>query len=340
MSKRINFRLYLFQLLSVCFVIFIHAFKNGESYILDSFGRPTVLLFFILSSYFYNEYINRENYRYTKTIFKCLRLLLMVVITILVYAGIFILLNINNLDSIKILHEFSFVNIGQFIAKSELVFIWFVFALIVCYLLFPFINKIKWIHKSKHSIILPIIILIAVYVFRIFAGKYDLAIGSISISRIEVTRNFFFTGLPCFLIGTYIYDHVNDMKKIDSSTFYPLFAGLIIFSMLETHFHQVIGTKENEFYLANIPLSILILIYSIQNPVCKSGNILYKLFGSTGPGIFYFSHVLFLMIYRRIFLFDKSLILIIPAAVLSSLLIAFIYNCVKKMIKKLRMSTE
>jgi len=333
--KAINFRLYLYELIFAALLLFVHTRIDIGDIYFDSLGRATVVFFFIFSAYFYCRFINKEGYSYKKTLFKCLRLLIIFAITITIYYFIYLPIRINDLGRPALFDSFTFDNLISFFSTYYPVseFLWFILSLIGCYLLFPFINKIKFIHHKK-AIILPISILLAVYVFRIFAGKYSLVVGNYSFSNYQLTRNAIFTGLPCFLIGSYIYDNLMDIKKIPSKIFYPVLIALFVTQILEAYLHNLIGTRKNEFYISSLAIATLVTIYSLQNGTSPIGERLFKVIGPHGPSLIYLTHILFLELYERTITFKHSFLLIIPLTILSTLILTVAINQIALIINK------
>nr|MCR5490937.1 acyltransferase [Bacilli bacterium] len=249
----------------------------------------TVLFFFIFSSFFYARTISREGYRYKDTLKRVLRLLIIAVVTMAIYYAVFLPLTWAKRGAPDILTEFNYKNFMQFYNRyrPKIGFAWFMLALILCYMLYPLINRIRWLHASRFSIIVPISILAAVYVFRIFAGKYDFGIWG----EVQWTRNFLFTGLPAFMIGTYLYDNYAKIKKIRPAVFYPVFIATFLTAALEAYLHtEVIKTSVNEFYISNIVQAMIAVVYCIQNPEFRFGERLHYLFGSLCPTLMYLSN--------------------------------------------------
>ena len=330
MDRIINYRLYAFELLFVCLVVLVHAFRYNEQYILDSLGRATVLFFFIFSGYYYNRTINKKNYKYKKTLKRCLRLLIIAFAVIVIYIGEVFMLRWSELCGIPLFSVgFSVRNFVDFIYANEFAFVWFIFSLVWCYLLFPIINKIRWIQEKKHSLVLSVIILIVVYAFRVFAGKYKLSTDYFSFSNIVLTRNALFTGMPRFFIGTYIYDNLEKIKTISIAKYTFLFFLLIASTISEACIHMCIGSDVNEFYISSILLSTVTVIHCLQVPQSRIGEVIYKVLGFTGPTFVYLSHVFFLVVYKKIMSFPNSDFLIIPLAIISSMVIACVFYQVR-----------
>ena len=323
-----NYRLYLFELLFALLVIFAHTnFPSGELYF-DSLGRVTVIFFFTLSSYFYTKRLNKDDFSYKSTIKRCFRLLLIAGAVIVIYCSILIPVNWSNLGTPKIITEgFNWNNFQEFwkFYIPKLSFLWFIIALIICYLLYPLVYKIKWFKENKYSIFIPVAILVSAYIYRIFCNHYDWGFFSIY----QITRNFLITGLPCFLIGSYIYHHESQFKKINTLVFWLLFILLIGTSMLEAIYHEATSNKPNEFYLSSIVLAMLVLIYCIQKPDTKFGEFCYHYLGSTGPTFIYLFHMLFVPLVSSLYNINWGVLLIIFIADTCALLLGLIYNLFK-----------
>ena len=328
-----NYRLFLFELIFALLIVFAHvSYPAGELYF-DSLARATVLFFFILSGYFYTKMLNKEDYNYKLTLKKCLRLLIIAVITIVVYYTVFIPFYWSTLGTPKLFAEgFSWDNCVSFFNNyfPSTSFIWFIFSLIICYLLYPLIYKIKWFKNSKLSIVVPLAILLSIYVYRIICNQYDWGF----FSAYQVTRNFLLTGIPCFLISSYIYHHESNLKKISKPAFYTILLALIGTTILEAYLHEVTSNKPNEFYISTLIIAVVSFIYCIQNPESKTGYFLNKVFGSTGPTFVYLFHCFFLLCFGALYKIYWGVLLIIPLADLSALLLGFIYNLIKKKVIK------
>lgn len=323
-DKLTNYHLYFYEVIFATLLIFTHAYLGVSNYYLDSLGRATVLFFFIVSSYFYNKTLHKSDYNYlSDSGLRSLRLIIISIGVFLIYNSIFIPINISILGRPSNISEF----FNKYLAKTS--FIWFMVALAFCYLIYPFIHKIRYIHDSKYLLIIfPLIILISVYIFRIFAGKYDLGF----FSNNYITRNFLFTGLPCFLLGTYIYDKFDHFKIINKSLFITLFLSLFLSSILEAYLHKVIGTSENEFYLSSVALSLLVVLYTLQRPYFNIGYRLSILLGLKASTIIYLFHRLFLLIQYTYINVSYRNYIIIPVTFISVLGLSIIYNLVDRKI--------
>ena len=295
--KRINYTLFLFQFITTLFIIFIHAPLPYYGYLTDSLGRATVIFYFIVSAYFYYFTINREDYTYKVTIKKCLRLLLIACCAYLAYAIIMVFIKSHELGEYpSFFTNPTFDNLTQLFSVyiRNIFFLWFIFSLIICYLLMPLINKWKFIH-SKYVIIIPIVMLSFAYIFRIIAIYYHFPDP---FGRYESTRNFFFTGLPCFLLSFYLKEHIIDQNKlhnIKTSTLLILILVLVATTLLEAFIHDYFFHFCNEFYISSVLLSILLFIYGAYHPNNKAGQMIEKLFSFRVTTIYYLMHVIILV---------------------------------------------
>lgn len=276
--KRINYSLFLFQFITTLSLIFIHAPLPYYNYLTDLLGRTTVIFYFIVSGYFYYFTINRENYTYKTTIKKCLRLLIIASCAYLIYAIIMVFIKSQELGKYP-----DFFTNPSFDSLEELFtvyirnifFLWFIFALIICYLLMPLINKWKFIH-SKYAIIIPIAMLSFAYIFRIVGTHFHFPDP---FGRYEFTRNFFFTGLPYFVLAFYLKDHIinqNKLSNIKTSVFVISVIVLIGTTLLEAFLHDRFFHFCNEFYISNVLLSALLFIYGVYHPENKAGQLIEK----------------------------------------------------------------
>ena len=237
------------------------------------------------------------NNHYSGTIKRCIRLFVLEIVALCIYIPVMASINMSLSNSTpKLFSEFNIDNIISFfnIYVPNLGFLWFINAIIICYLLFPFINKIKFLHDKK-AVVIPITVLVVVYILRFFANKYSNSLGFFS--NVMLTRNFLLTGVPCFLIGLFIHDHLNDLKfitKIRSMQMLFLFIILMITSVIEGYFHQLFGAGENEFYLSSILLAIVSICFALSHTENRIGDVLFYTFGKEIMLVSYLSHRLFI----------------------------------------------
>ncbi len=330
--KKVNHRLYFYELLFACFLVFTHAsFAYGDAYF-DMLGRGTVIFFFLFSAFFYARSVNKEGYSYKDTLRRVLRLLIIALITMAIYYAIFLPLAWVKHGTPALFSEFNYKNFVTFWRRyrPKIAFLWFMLALILCYLVYPLINKVKWIHTWRPFVLIPLAVLVGAYVFRIYASKNDFGIWS----DVGWTRNFFFTGLPCFLIGAYIYDHFTHIKKIHPAVFYVVFFASFGTGALEVFLHkEVFKTSVNEFYLSSIIQAVFVVIYCFQNPEFRFGEKLYHLFGPLCPTFMYLTHRGIIQLLNSYMPRDAWVDLLeVGIGIGAALVVSFVYCLIKRKI--------
>lgn len=272
--------------------------------------------------------MNKEDYTYKSTLKRCLRLLIILIITAAAYCAVFMPINWVKLGTPKLFSEaFTWDNIVSFYKTyiPRITFLWFIVALILCYLLYPLVYKIKWFKNNKYSVIVPLIILLSAYIYRIFCNQYDWGF----FSSYQVTRNFLITGIPCFLIGSYIYHHESEMKEISSPAFYLTTICLVGTMMLEVYLHVVTCNFPNEFYISSLAIAILTVIYCLKRSNSKAGEFIYRILGSTGPTFIYLFHRFFIFLLIDLYKINWGVFLIILIADSCTILLALVYNLLK-----------
>ena len=336
--KSINYRIFIFQLIAAIRIIFIHTDFQVGGYYFDALGRYGVLFFFIVSSFFYCQHLEKEHYNYKATLKRCLRLLIIEAIVLVIYIGGSLIYNIAAETNPALFSHFSIDNVIDYFTNhcSNLSFLWFINSLILCYLVFPLLWKIKYLHK-KESIWVPLLVLFLCYIFRFFAGKYNFGI----FSYYQSTRNFLLLGLPAFLLGQWIYEHKDSFviyQKLSYKWFYFAIIGLLGLSVLEAFGHEQFGTRENEYYLSSIALAMLFLMYGLKSPHTVIGKGVAKVAGREIVVFVYLFHVLFMDIYSVLNVYGYMSAVKIVLTVLSLAIISIIYHQIKFLIIKKKAS--
>lgn len=333
-KKKINFNLYFHEFVFAFLVILVHVtFPSGNT-VLDSIGRTTVFFFFIFSSYFYTRSLNKENYKYTDSIKRSLRLFIIAGITFVVYFLLSLPLNIYLKGAPLLFSEFNMSNLVTFFVDftPRTTFLWFMISLAICYLIFPLIYKFKLLFKGKFAFLVPVFILIAVYILRIISAVVFKKYLGFELQD-EITRNSLFTGLPCFLLGGFIHDHYSRIKKVNSFPFVLMFVLLLGTSTLEAYIHKNINGSSHEFYLSSIVLAVLSVIFCLQNNHSFIGEKLHYLFGKSGPMFVYLSHVFFIDFFDSIFDFEFKAFALVGLSLVISLFIGYLFNLLVRLIK-------
>lgn len=259
-----NTTLDIFKLFSAYMVVFIHVPFYGEmGGIVQSIARFAVPVFFISSGFFvYNNNCEKIKKK-IKNIF------LMYVFTTVLYHlfGIVssfitgasvgeIIADYMELLRMKSMIEFFIFNVSL---SSE--HLWFLLALLYCYVIQYFVCKFKI--PEKVTFLFAIICLIANLIL-----SEGMALFNIEISAI-VTRNFLFVGYPFVVIGLWLRKNTDKIVKTNQK-------GLIIVFLLglaETILSRICLGKE-ELYIGSILMAITLMILAIKNPqIIKSEKI-------------------------------------------------------------------
>ena len=232
-------------------VIVIHTmvlYDHGKfDKMIISTSRFAVPFFFLISG-FYSYYTSNEyaGVKYKNRIIRLLKLIIISGALFFTYKFIktgSIFQAIPNLNISSIINIFIF-NISPFTDP-----LWFLQALLYCYLIFYILNKYKF-KISKLYLLIPILL----------AGCLLLGVGShlldLNIHKMYY-RNFLFMGLPFFLMGYLIHDK---QDKIDNISNKLLVLGIFSF-ILVILFEPVITKAYCDLYLGSAILAILIMIW-------------------------------------------------------------------------------
>lgn len=251
---KINHSINTLKFASIFAIIVIHCINlndmNQEFSILLGLMRFAVPVFFLISGFYsFYEDKGQANDKYKKRI---IRLLKLIIIANLLY---FILTP----------HFHDISNLGQFFNfKSILKYLilnlpliaghlWFLDALLYCYLFVIILNKLN-ININKLYFIIPLL-----FAANLFLGEIS------SILHIPVPfyyhRNFIFTGLPFFMVGYLIHDKI-DFIENNLSNFIILLSLMPITSLIL--FESSLSIVE--LYFGTIIFSVMIFIWNVLNP--------------------------------------------------------------------------
>jgi len=287
-SKKINTSLNVMKCVAVFAVIVIHTmvlYDHGKfDKMIISTSRFAVPFFFLISG-FYSYYTSNEyaGVKYKNRIIRLLKLIIISGALFFTYKFITtgsIFQAIPNLNISSIINIFIF-NISPFTDP-----LWFLQALLYCYLIFYILNKYKF-KISKLYLLIPILL----------AGCLLLGVGShlldLNIHKMYY-RNFLFMGLPFFLMGYLIHDK---QDKIDNISNKLLVLGIFSF-ILVTLFEPVITKAYCDLYLGSAILAILIMIWCVKNPQKLNFKIMAWIGGSLYAQM-YIIHILVIQIFKN-----------------------------------------
>lgn len=256
-----NKSLYTIEGLACICVIFIHCKFPGElGRIIEFFSRYAVPVFFIVSGYFTYD-ANNEKLKS-----KAIKLLKIFLCYIIFY---YILLHVQNFITND---TYSFIELNKKIFNFKNVFLlimlnrtsiiiphlWFLLALVYCYIFRYFTKREKFEKLYKY---IPYI-LILTYILSIVPN-----IISNNSNTNALVRNWLMYGIPFFVIGINIKNNLDRISNIKNNR-------LIIFSILGILLIGLERTFINIFdkelfldvYIGNIIFVISIFILAINNP--------------------------------------------------------------------------
>lgn len=190
--------------------------------------------------------------------------------------------------------------------------LWFIQALIYCYILFYILAKLD-INANKLYKYVPILLL-----FCLAFGEFSHLISNPY--PLYVNRSFLFTGLPFFVLGYLIHDKEHKLKNIsDKFIIYTIILGIFL-SALE---FLKVGTVE--MYIGTILISTMIFIYCVKYPL----KLDYKVTGWIGGKLYTPMYLLHLIPYYAIVVDYTTLSFISPfivffVTILLSLIVYFL----------------
>ena len=272
-----------------CFgILFMHT--NGGSMI-DSFivclSRFGIPLFFMISGYF--VVVNDKNKQVSVIFKKIRRILIMFLISAVIYGIVRFLIEpfVFGNKSIDLLNNakqlVSMRNIMQCLVFNQFPLggtLWFLLALIYCYLIWALVEKLN--ASKVMYILIPIIIIIHI-VSRAYLLKTNLIPEEINI---VYYRNWLFMGLPFFALGNFIrkYQHEITNKVSNLVLIVLMIVGLAV-SCIERLFVPL------ELFFGTVVVVLAVFIFSVKNP--NSINIpIINLIGAKYFMVIYLMHPL------------------------------------------------
>lgn len=259
-----NVSLDLLKLISAYMIIFIHITFPGEfGKIVDSIARFGVPVFFMCSGYFcYNN-------DYSKIKKKIIHILKLFLIAFLLYFIYYLIESwcYSGITQVKnyIFDFFNIKRILKFILFNYTTIhghLWFLSALIYCYILYYFLRKFN-INKKAYYIISILLLII-----HIFLGEI-LSLFGIK-TNIILIRNFLFMGFPFFSIGMLMKEKVK--KEFNIRTLILI----TIIGIIESIISFKIGGK-NEMFVGSILMSISLFLLCLNKFNIKENKIMFKL---------------------------------------------------------------
>lgn len=209
-----------------------------------------------------------------------------------------------------LLQKFDLHNIVYYIIYDISPFgshLWFIWALIYCYILFYILAKFS-INPRKLYKFIPILLFAL-----LFMAEFSKVIGITF--PLEYYRNFLFMGLPFFTLGYFIRDRKGTLVKLSDLSL-VIFAALgFIFTIIE-----VIIAGKSDIFLGTIIFSVSVLLWCVKNPDKLNFKVTEFIGGKLYTSM-YILHVLVLMILIQVIPY----LLFVSCFVVTAMLSAVIY---------------
>lgn len=153
---------------------------------------------------------------------------------------------------------FDFVSIFMFNDNPTALHLWYLsaylYVLLIYWCLVPAMYH-DWLKKLFPYLTLLII-------GAIFLGKYSFVVNSVY--PLIYSRNFLFTGLPCFVIGIMVARYQSKLVNIKNLLW--LIIGLLLVNIIESEVLQMFDVGVvGDIYITTIPLTVLFLSLSLSS---------------------------------------------------------------------------
>ncbi|MBR0271194.1 MAG: acyltransferase [Methanobrevibacter sp.] len=286
-NNNIIYSLNFLKFLAVFGVICIHCSifptVQYKGLVIDALARFSVPAFFLISGFFsYYDDNSIALHKYKTRMVKLIKLF--IIANIVYFLFEFYTVYFGNLTAL-ILEKFTLYDIFYYFTYDVSPFgthLWFIFALIYCYLLFYILTKFCVKPKILYKFI-PILI-----AATLFMSEFCKLIGMTF--PLEYYRNFLFMGLPFFTIGYYIHDNESNLNKLSNTSAIILAFSGILLTILEVSF---VGMSE--IFVGTVIFITFVFIWCVKNP----NRLYFRITDFIGGKLFtsmYILHVLVIMI--------------------------------------------
>lgn len=280
-SVKVNKSLNVVKCLAVFAIICIHCLlsKLGDGgKAIDSLCRFAVPIFFLISGYF-SFFSNNYDFalkKYKSRIVKLLKLLIISNVAYLIFSAL--ISHKHYLSSLMDVH--AWLDIIIFNNSPTAVALWFIQALIYCYVIYYLMARFK-VNPNKLYILIPFLLIACIIfgeVFKIYGIKIDSFIY----------RNFLFLGLPFFTLGYLINDRQDEItKKISDRT---IVITIILGCILSIFERLTIGSSN--LFIGSIPVSLMMFIWCVKYP----DKLDFKVIGWIGGNLYTLMYILHPMV--------------------------------------------
>lgn len=302
-NKNENLSIYFFEGIACLFIILIHIpFPGTFGILVSSIGRFAVPLFFIISGITLFPYLGKSEFGY-KVFLRLKRQFFYTLIVICIYflfdifscliKGEDIVSFLKNIFSCGELCKLLLFNC--FNVKMSCGHLWYMLALIYCYICLILFNKFIRIKNIRFISILLFTLMIVANLARILFKYYNISIITIELSNNYLSRNWLLEALPCVCLGLNIplfaKKYASKKKNI---IIVMTIVVLFILNAIECYFiYYFLDQMQMEYTLTLIIADILIIIFSINNPTFFKAKNLLCIIGKKYRRDVYLWHILF-----------------------------------------------
>lgn len=255
--KKNNYCLFVLEFFAAIFVVFIHCkFPGIFGDFIETVARFSVPFFFIVTGYF-SFYSDKTKIK--EKIKKFVFILIMLFLLYFLYDVFYYIFLSKNSVLYFFENTFTFKNIVYFLVFNNTTpvasHLWFLAALIYCYIFLYFYND----YKQKIMKIFMIIPVFTIPISAIIIYKFGMEYSTIF-------RNWLFIGMPFISIGGYIKNNKEKILKINNKiNIYIILFSIFLICVERIILKYTLNIKLNLYYGAML-LSIFIFIYCVKNP--------------------------------------------------------------------------
>lgn len=249
-------------------VVLGHRGLPGEfGMVADAMGRFAVPVFLMISGYFiWNEDSQIVEQKVKAQGFKIFKLMIWANIIYIIWGIISTVLYGDNLK-LWIIDLFSITSILKFLlfnVSKAGIHLWFIGALLYCYIILYYINK-----KNLYNIMylsIPILIIINLVICEVIPGFGILV-------PLSITRNFLLFGLPFFALGNFIHKYQDNI--LERITNLQCIIGILSACLLS--WLERILIARSDMYVGSIISAFLIFVLAVKNPKFGKDSVVEKI---------------------------------------------------------------
>lgn len=282
-SKEINHSLNVLKCIAIFAVICIHCdiYSLGlKGQLIISFSRFAVPLFFLISGFY--SFIGNDIEAISKYKMRIIRLLKLLIISNFIYFIYFCYISSDFNILARLISMFSISNCIDYIIfniSPTAEPLWFIQALIYCYIIFLLMRKMN-INHNKLYVFIPILLLGSILI-----GEISNIMGTHFESMFY--RNFLFLGLPFFTLGYLIHEKKEMFTKIKDKYIYCIIILSSCLTIIET-----VKAGRASIYVGMIFLTIMLFVWCVKYP----NKLDFKIMGWIGGTLYPLMYVLHPMV--------------------------------------------